>query len=130
MMKVPVSFFLLSVLISPMTLQAGQADITHVEVKALSNGLYQFDVTVAHLDEGWEHYVDKWDVVAPDGAILASRSLVSPTENTPTITRSLVGVRVPDGIKGVTLRAHDTLHGDSGKSIYVDLPRLKLSSSP
>lgn len=129
-MKVPVLFFLLSVLISPMALQAGQADITHVEVKALSNGLYQFDVTVAHLDEGWEHYVDKWDIVAPDGSTLGSRSLVIPTENTPTITRSLVGVRVPDGIKVVTLRAHDTLHGDTGKSVTVKLPHLKLSSSP
>ena len=28
-------------------------------------------MTVRHADTGWDHYADKWDVVAPDGAVLA-----------------------------------------------------------
>ena len=36
-----------------------------VEVSAGADGSYRFDVTVAHGDEGWDHYADAWDV---DGA--------------------------------------------------------------
>ena len=38
------------------------------------SGRWRFDVTVRHADEGWDHYADKWDVVAPDGTVLATHS--------------------------------------------------------
>lgn len=121
-MKVSMLLFLLITLVSSWQLHAGTADVVQVDVKSMGNDLYQFDVTVAHHDEGWEHYVDKWEVIAPDGSVLGSRPLVQPHQNAEQFTRSLVGVRVPKGIGEVTLRAHDTVHGNAGKSVTVSLP--------
>ncbi len=100
---------------------AGEADV--VDVKAFgSSGNYGFDVSVRHGDTGWKHYANKWDVLAPDGKVLATRVLVHPHETEQPFTRGISGVRVPAGIKRVTLRAHDSVHAYGGKTITVDLP--------
>jgi hypothetical protein len=53
---------------------AKKADVLNVEVNKMSKGTYQFSVTVSHKDEGWNHYANKWDIVAPDGTILSTRT--------------------------------------------------------
>ena len=74
---------------------AGEADVVGVEVSKESAGSYRFDVTVAHGDEGWDHYADAWDVVAPDGTVLGTRVLLHPHENEQPFTRSLGDVAIP-----------------------------------
>ena len=101
---------------------AGEADVVGVEVKRESAGTYRFDVTVAHADEGWDHYADAWDVVAPDGTVLGTRVLLHPHENEQPFTRSLGGVAIPDGIDRVTLRAKDSVHDYGGAEIEATLP--------
>ena len=102
---------------------AGEADVTSVEVTRTGEGTYQFHVTVSHHDEGWNHYTDKWDVVAPDGTILGTRILYHPHVDEQPFTRSLPGVKIHDGIRSVTIRAHDTVHGYGGKTVTANLPR-------
>lgn len=102
---------------------AGDADVVGVKIAREAPGSYRFDVTVAHKDEGWKHYANKWDVVAPDGTILGTRELLHPHENEQPFTRSLAGVRIPDGIEKVTVRAHDLVHGYGGKEVEVAVPR-------
>lgn len=106
----------------PLVSQAGEADVVGVAVKERGSGLYQFDVTIKHDDKGWEHYVDKWDVVAPDGTILGTRTLFHPHVDEQPFTRSLVGVRVPASIKEVTVQAHDMVHEYGGKTMTVTIP--------
>ncbi len=101
---------------------AGEADVVGVEVSKESAGSYRFDVTVAHGDEGWDHYADAWDVVAPDGTVLGTRVLLHPHENEQPFTRSLGGVAIPDGITEVTLRAKDNVHEYGGAEVTVALP--------
>ena len=101
---------------------AGEADVVGVEVSKESAGSYRFDVTVAHGDEGWDHYADAWDVVAPDGSVLGTRVLLHPHENEQPFTRSLGGVAIPDGITEVTLRAKDNVHEYGGAEVTVALP--------
>lgn len=101
---------------------AGEADVVKVDIRSNGNGTYRFDVTVAHGDTGWEHYADRWDVVAPDGTVLASRVLLHPHVDEQPFTRSLDSVAVPHGISAVTIRAHDKVHGAGGKEITVHLP--------
>ena len=101
---------------------AGEADVVGVEVRKESAGTYRFDVTVAHGDEGWDHYADAWDVVAPDGTILGTRVLLHPHENEQPFTRSLSGVAIPDGITDVTLRAKDSMHEYGGLEMQATLP--------
>lgn len=101
---------------------AGEADVIDVQI-AGANGVYRFGVTVRHGDTGWEHYADKWDVVAPDGTVLGTRVLLHPHETEQPFTRALGGVPIPDSIDRVTLRAHDKGHGYGGAEITVTVPR-------
>ena len=79
---------------------AGEADIVDVKVQAQGGGRYAFEVTVRHADEGWNHYADKWDLVAPDGTVLGTRVLLHPHEDEQPFTRSLSGVSVPPASTG------------------------------
>ncbi len=101
--------------------QAGQADVVAVEVVSEGSGSWRFHVTVVHGDTGWEHYADKWDVVAPDGTVLGTRVLLHPHETEQPFTRSLGGVKVPTGTGAVVLRAHDSEHGYGGQEMTVEL---------
>ncbi|MDP6707429.1 MAG: hypothetical protein QF893_13880 [Alphaproteobacteria bacterium] len=103
--------------------QAGEADVVAVKVTKNGERIYRFDVTVRHGDKGWEHYANKWDVVAPDGKVLGTRELLHPHDHEQPFTRSLSGVRVPAGIGAVTIRAHDLVHKYGGKERQVDLPQ-------
>jgi hypothetical protein len=96
--------------------------VVGVEVTSDGGGTYRFDVTVAHADEGWDHYADAIDAVAPDGTILGTRVLLHPHENEQPFTRSLVGVGVPEGVTEVIFRARDSVHEYGGAEIKVTLP--------
>jgi len=104
------------------TAYAGEADIVDVRVRMTGKDTFSFDVTVRHADEGWKHYADKWDVVAPDGTVLGTRTLYHPHVDEQPFTRSLSGVKIPGSIKEVTVRAHDSVHGYGGKTLIVAVP--------
>ena len=38
--------------------RAGEADVVGVEATRISPGVWRFDVTVRHADEGWRHYAE------------------------------------------------------------------------
>jgi hypothetical protein len=102
---------------------AGEADVIGVEVKKTSESTYQFSVTVSHTDEGWDHYADKWEIIAPDGRILGTRILHHPHVNEQPFTRSLSGVTIPESITEVTIRAHDSVHEYGGTVMRVAVPQ-------
>ena len=103
------------------TAWAGEADVVDARAEQSANGTWRFDVTVAHADEGWDHYADRWDVVAPDGTVIGSRTLHHPHVEEQPFTRSLSGVVIPDGVDRVTIRAHDNVHGLGGAEMTIDL---------
>lgn len=100
---------------------AGEADVL-AAVATPGAGGFRFDVTVAHADEGWEHYADAWEVRGPDGAVYGVRALLHPHETEQPFTRSLDGVAVPPGVRTVTIAAHDKVHGWGGATLDVALP--------
>ena len=101
---------------------AGEAEVTAVDVKNEGDNKYSFDVTVLHEDEGWKHYADKWDIVAPDNTVLDTRVLLHPHVNEQPFTRGLSSVKIPKTISKVTIRAHCSVHEYGGKSVTVNLP--------
>jgi hypothetical protein len=101
---------------------AGDADVVKAEVNRDVDGSYRFSVTVRHDDKGWNHYADRWEVLAPDGSILGTRILHHPHVDEQPFTRSLSGVRVPEGVREVTIRAHDSVHDVGGKTLSLALP--------
>ena len=102
---------------------AGEADVVEAEAIQEGAGAWRFDVTVAHADEGWDHYADKWEVLAPDGSLLGTRVLLHPHVGEQPFTRSLGGIAIPAGIDRVILRAHDSVHGLGGGETTVELAR-------
>jgi hypothetical protein len=110
-------------LLVPLLAVAGNADVSNVVITARGAGLYKLEVTVAHKDEGWEHYVDMWEILAPDGTVLGKRSIFNPHEGVTSFSTSLVGVLIPRGIKEVTIRAHDLVHEYNGKVMTVAVPQ-------
>ncbi len=102
---------------------AGEADVVAVEAAEAGAGTWRFEVTVAHADAGWDHYADKWEVLAPDGRVLATRVLLHPHVGEQPFTRSLGGVAIPAEIERVILRAHDSVHGLGGAEMTVELAR-------
>ena len=80
-----------------------------------------FVVTVRHDDEGWGHYANGWEVLAPDGTVLATRVLRHPHVREQPFTRELRGVAVPAGLASVRIRARDSVHGFGGREAVVPL---------
>lgn len=101
--------------------QAGEADVVGAKARKAADGSYRFDVTLRHADEGWDHYADAWDVLAPDGTVLGTRVLYHPHVDEQPFTRSLSGVKVPAGVSRVTIRAHDKVHEYGGKDLVLEL---------
>ena len=91
-------------------------------VAKLSDLGWRFDVTLRHADTGWDHFADQWQVIGPDGAVIATRQLMHPHVDEQPFTRSLVDVMVPDGTRQVTLRARCS-QGSESTSVTVLLTR-------
>ena len=113
----------LALLLAAVSAQAGPADVLEVEAVPEAGGAWTFNVTVAHTDEGWSHYADRWEVVAPDGRLLGTRTLLHPHVREQPFTRSLSGVVIPEGVTRVIIRAHDKEHGLGGAEVTVELKR-------
>ena len=101
---------------------AGEADVVAATLTSARDGTWRVEVTVEHADEGWDHYADAWEVVAPDGAVLGRRTLLHPHVDEQPFTRSLSGIGIPDGITEVTVRARDSVHGYGGQELTVPVP--------
>lgn len=100
---------------------AGEADVKGVQVAKAADKTYSFEVTVAHADSGWDHYADKWEVVDENNTILGTRILHHPHVNEQPFTRGLSGVDIPDRVKWVEVRAHDSVHEYGGETVKVKL---------
>lgn len=101
----------------------GEADVVAAQLERSGDATFRLDVTVRHADEGWDHYADNFDVVAPDGRVLGTRTLLHPHVDEQPFTRSLTGLEIPDGIDEVVVRAHDSVHGNGGADLRVRVPR-------
>lgn len=108
----------------PLQAQANGADVVGVKVlhmKRAGPNIYRFRVTVRHDDTGWDHYADRWQVLGPDGKVLGTRILHHPHVNEQPFTR-YHDIAIPEGVREVTIRAGDKLHGFGGATMTVRLP--------
>jgi hypothetical protein len=102
---------------------AGEADVVAAKLTPAGDGTWRVEVTVEHADQGWDHYADAWEVVAPDGTVLGTRTLLHPHVEEQPFTRSLSGVAIPGDVAAVTVRARDSVHGHGGRELSVAVPR-------
>lgn len=101
---------------------AGEVDVVDARPIKNSEGVYHFDVTLRHGDEGWDHYADRWEVMDEHGKVLGTRTLLHPHVDEQPFTRGLSGVQIPPDVKRVVVRGHDSVHGYTGETITLDLP--------
>jgi hypothetical protein len=98
------------------------AQVIFVKAVGQENGLWRFDVTVRHNDEGWDHYADLWQLTDPkSGNVIGERVLAHPHDTEQPFTRSLSNVDIPKEITKVVVRARCNVHGFGGQEVMVDL---------
>ena len=101
------------------------ADVRFVRARLQPDGTWTFEVTVQHEDTGWEHYADRWEVLASGDEVLATRVLAHPHVDEQPFTRSQSGIVIPEVTSQVRVRAHDGVHGYGGREVVVDLTVAK-----
>jgi hypothetical protein len=106
---------------SPLSARAGEADVVAARAECAAR-VCRFSVTLKHADEGWKHYADRYEVLAADGSVLATRVLQHPHVAEQPVTRELDDVRIPAGVARVRVRAHDSVHGYGGAEASVEIP--------
>lgn len=114
-------FLVLLALLTPGFSQAGEVDVVGAKASQSSNGTWRFDISLKHADEGWDHYANRWEVVAPDGTVLATRVLAHPHVEEQPFTRSLGNVKIDKSVKQVTIRGNDSVHELGGVEMVVTL---------
>ncbi|NEN93014.1 MAG: hypothetical protein F6K48_30645 [Okeania sp. SIO3H1] len=100
---------------------AGEADVIAVKARVIGDRL-QVSVTVQHADTGWDHYADRWDILAPDGQVLGERVLFHPHVNEQPFTRQHT-IPWSGDFDEITIRAHDSVHGLGGAEMTVPITR-------
>lgn len=109
------------ILLACVSASAGEAYVVAAEFEQAADGTYRSDVTVRHADDGWEHYADRWQVTGADGTVYGERVLAHPHDTEQPFTRSQSGIVIPEGVKTVSIRAHDKRHGWGGAELEVEL---------
>lgn len=100
------------------------AQVVNAKAVLKSDDTWTFSVTIRHKDEGWDHYADKWIILNSETQeILGSRILAHPHDNEQPFTRSLSGVKIPNDVEEVEIRAKCSLHSYIGKRVRIVLPR-------
>ncbi len=100
------------------------AHVRFVKATEQVDGLWKFEVTVQHADEGPEHYADRWELLIPlpDGKVqVYTYEMTHPHVEEQPFTRSMSGVEIPEGVTRITVRAHDSRDGYGGQEVQVDL---------
>ena len=111
----------LALLIAAGPIWAEEPRIENVIATRTAPETYRFDVTIRHPDTGWDHYADGWRVLDMDGNELGMRVLFHPHENEQPFTRSLDGVKIPNGTTQVQVQARDSPAGWNAGTTIVKL---------
>lgn len=102
---------------------SGVIDIKKVVASKVSQGTYNFAVTLKSPDKNWDYYADGWQVINPKtGEIYGTRVLGHPHETEQPFTRSAI-IKIPANIKEVLIVAKMKTENTYPKTGY----KLKLN---
>jgi hypothetical protein len=111
-------------LLAIVPLQAGQVDVLHVGIRpAAEPGHFDVEATLRHADSGWDHYANRWEILGPEGRVIATRLLAHPHVHEQPFTRGLSAVRIPGEYSWIRVRGHDLVHGYGGREVTLSVPR-------
>jgi hypothetical protein len=109
---------------------SADAHVTNVYAREEKDGTWTFHVSVQHPDKSFSDFADGWDLVTSSGAVLKrdpaqrfTKTLRQPHIEEQPFTRTVKGLRIPEGVEVLTVRAHDSLGGFGGREVLVKLSR-------
>lgn len=97
-------------------------DVVAATAQARGADTFDFDVTVSSPYDTPQRYADAFRVLGKNGTVLGERILLHDHAGEQPFTRDLYGVRIPRGIRTVTVQARDQQYGYGGKTVEVVLP--------
>ena len=97
-------------------------DVVAAKAQARGADTFDFDVTVSSPYDTPRRYADAFRVLGKEGTVLGERILLHGHAGEQPFTRDLYGVRIPRGIRTVTVQARDQQYGYGGKTVEVVLP--------
>ncbi|GJL99803.1 MAG: hypothetical protein DHS20C07_14830 [Methyloligella sp.] len=101
---------------------AGGADVVDGEITKDSNGRYTVIATIKHNDEGMDHFANHLQVLTPDGKVIGAMYFVEPKVHEQPFVTIVQSVKVPSGVRELRIRAHDKVHGYTGKEFKLKVP--------
>lgn len=101
---------------------AGGADVVDGKITRDSNGRYTVVATIKHNDEGLEHFANHLQVLTPEGKVIGAMYFVEPKVHEQPFVTIVQSVKVPTGVRELRLRAHDKVHGYTGKEFTLKVP--------
>jgi len=81
----------------------------------------KFEVTIRHVDEGWAHFTNGFEIFSLQGELLAHEAFAGPHLREQTFTRTLRKVSIPRAVDTVIIKAHDSKHGESDRKYVMKL---------
>jgi len=130
-MRQPIPFFAFLVLGACLATFAARAadpasqrypDVVAVKAQPRAADRFDFDVTVSSPYDTPQRYADAFRVVGKDGTVYGERRLLHDHAGEQPFTRDLYGVRIPRGVRAVTVQARDRQYGYGGRTVEVALP--------
>lgn len=97
-------------------------DVVAATVHARGADSFDFDVTVSSPYDTPQRYADAFRVLGKEGTVYGERILLHDHAGEQPFTRDLHGVRIPRGVRAVTVQARDRKYGYGGKTVEVALP--------
>ena len=97
-------------------------DVVAVELRPQGERVYDVAVTLSSPYDTPQRYADGWRVLAPDGTVLGTHTLLHDHANEQPFTRTQRGLLIPAGIDEVTVEGRDQANGFGGATITVEVP--------
>jgi len=97
-------------------------DVVAAKAQARGADTFDFDVTVSSPYDTPQRYADAFRVLGKEGTVLGERILLHDHAGEQPFTRDLYGIRIPRGVRAVTVQARDQKYGYGGKTVEVALP--------
>ena len=97
-------------------------DVVAVELRPQGERVYDVAVTLSSPYDTPQRYADGWRVLAPDGTVLGTHTLLHDHANEQPFTRTQRGLLIPADIDEVTVEGRDQANGFGGATITVEVP--------
>lgn len=88
-------------------------DVVDVQVER-SGDTFTFTVTISSPYDSPQRYADGWRVKGPDGTVYGEHTLAHDHAGEQPFTRTQTGVRIPAGVREVTVEGRDQRFGYGG----------------